>query len=107
VTHYNAFRDDDRWHQNWFPIFANGGGDFYAVVCKNVRTEESPVLGFLLGEEEHPVEYSGVTSMMNTIAECFEQGVFYQTSEGYLEADDMFQIKIAQKYNPDVSIWFE
>ncbi len=107
MIHYNVFKSDNRWQQNWFPIFANGGGDFYAVACQNANVEKGQIVGFILGEEKHPVEYSSVTSMMSTIAECFERGVFFQTFEGYLETDDMFQIRIAQKYNPNISIWFE
>ncbi|MDQ6719297.1 MAG: SMI1/KNR4 family protein, partial [Candidatus Dormibacteraeota bacterium] len=30
TRNYAAFRDDPRWNPAWLPIFANGGGDFFA-----------------------------------------------------------------------------
>ena len=30
---YGAVSTDARWSSSWLPIFASGGGDFYAVIC--------------------------------------------------------------------------
>lgn len=107
LTHYRAFKDDERWKPNWFPILANGGGDFYAVGCTTGAEERAPVIGFLLDEPEQPIEYASVTSMMLTIAQCYEAGAYFLSEDGYLEVDDEAVVPIGRKFNPDVPIWFE
>jgi hypothetical protein len=102
IANYVAFRDDMRWNSSWFPVFANGGGDFYAVW---IREQGEPVVGFLVDEAEHPVEYASLASMCGTLADCFEEGVFYVDGRGFLEMDDARHADIARRNNPDVEMW--
>lgn len=39
IANYGAFVADSRWDRAWIPVFANGGGDFYAVICETGRSE--------------------------------------------------------------------
>lgn len=102
IADYLAFRTDPRWNPAWFPIFANGGGDFYAVW---IQDGAEPVVGFLIDELEHPVEYQDLRAMCETLADCFDESVFFSDERGYLEMDDARHAEIARRHNPDVDFW--
>jgi hypothetical protein len=103
VISYRRFRDDERWDRSWFPLFANGGGDFYAAVCRPGELT-SPIVGFLLGQPEHPVEYETLTAMVNTLLAAFREGVFF-VEGGALEVDDARYAMLARRHNPNVALW--
>ncbi len=97
LTSHVAFRDDPRWDSAWLPVFANGGGDFYAL-----DTRESPfhVIGFMIDQSDQLVEYETLGHMVNTLAELFAEGAFFVDDRGYLEADDRRHAEIARRNNP-------
>ena len=105
VDNYQAMKSDKRWNKNWFPIFANGGGDFYAVDLSQIVGNTSPIVGFILGEAEQEIEYQSLAAMLLTFCECFERNIIFRTQDGYLEMDDEEQAIIALKHNPDVKFW--
>lgn len=107
VTTYKSLHGDRRWHSSWFPVFANGGGDFYAVVCTPTPVDSGEVVGFILGESDHPVEFRDLTAMLRTVRACFDEKVFFLSAEGYLEADDMAQARVARRFNPDLPFYRE
>lgn len=102
---YLAMKDDSRWNPYWFPVFANGGGDFYAVDLSQSNGESAPVIGFILGEIEQEIEYQSLATMLLTFSECFEKGVVFKSDDGYLEMDDDKQAEIAMRNNPEVEFW--
>jgi hypothetical protein len=102
---YQVMKNDSRWNRCWFPIFANGGGDFYAIDHSQIMDDNIPVIGFILGESEHPIEYQSIASMMATLLDCFKSNVFFVASDGYLEMDDIGHAAIAKEHNPDVEFW--
>lgn len=105
VTQYLAMEGDGRWNRAWLPIFANGGGDFYAADFSRTDADSAPIIGFLLGQEEHPTEYESLEKMCETVSVCFERGVFFVSREGYLEMDDASHSMIARQLNPTLEIW--
>lgn len=105
LTNYGAFRDDPRWQEGWLPIFANGGGDFYAIDLAAVEHDDAPVVGFMLGQPDHPIEYEGLELMFATLAKSFEVGAFFVDERGYLEADDVAHGEVARIFNPRVDLW--
>lgn len=105
ISCYLAMKDDSRWNPSWFPVFANGGGDFYAVDLSQSDGDSAPVVGFILGEIEQEIEYQSLTTMLLTFSECFEKGIVFKTEDGYLEMDDDQQAEIATRNNPEVEFW--
>lgn len=105
IEHHRRFRTDHRWDPSWVPIFANGGGDFYVVSLTASRQPTSEVVGFILGEETHPVEFLSLTVMLEVIAECYEDGAYFLSDDGYLESNDDVEIAIASRLNPGVERW--
>ena len=102
---YLELRETDAWGKSWFPIFASGGGDFYAM---NLAPEaQGQILGFYVFEEEGQVEYWSLKSMLATLKACYEQGIIFRNEQGYLDKDYRKHAEIAHDINPDLKIWLE
>ena len=84
LEQYATRRQSDRWNDSWFPVFANGGGDYYAVW---LGRSPSPVVDYTHDSDERPLAYPSLPKMMTTLAACFEQGVIFVDDEGYLDMD--------------------
>lgn len=105
IQTYLELRETDAWGKSWFPIFASGGGDFYAM---NLAPEaQGKILGFYVFEEEAQVEYLSLKSMLATLKVCYEQGIIFRNEQGYLDMDYREHAEIAHDINPDLKIWIE
>jgi len=105
IQTYLELRARNGWDKSWFPIFASGGGDFYAM---NLAPEaQGQILGFYVFEEEGQVEYWSLKSMLATLKACYEQGIIFRNEQGYLDMDYKKHAEIAHEINPDVKIWIE
>ena len=105
IQTYLELRARDAWDKSWFPIFASGAGDFYAM---NLAPEaQGQILGFYVFEEEGQVEYWSLKSMLATLKACYEQGIIFRNEQGYLDMDYKKHAEIAHEINPDVKIWIE
>ena len=105
IQTYLELRARDAWDKSWFPIFASGGGDFYAM---NLAPEaQGQILGIYVFEEEAEVEYRSLKSMLATLKACYEQGIIFRNEQGYLDMDYKKHAEVAHEINPDVKIWQE
>ena len=105
IQTYLELRAKNGWDKSWFPIFASGGGDFYAM---NLASEgQGQILGFYVFEEEAQVEYQSLESMLATLKACYEQGIIFRNEQGYLDMDYRKHAEIAHDINPDLKIWIE
>lgn len=105
IQTYMELRARNGWDKSWFPIFASGGGDFYAM---NLAPEaQGQILGFYVFEEEGQVEYRSLKSMLATLKACYEQGIIFRNEQGYLDMDYRKHAEIAHDINPEVKIWLE
>ena len=105
IQTYMELRARNGWDKSWFPIFASGGGDFYAM---NLAPEaQGQILGFYVFEEEGQVEYRSLKSMLATLKACYEQGIIFRNEQGYLDMDYRKHAEIAHDINPEVKIWIE
>jgi len=105
VQTYAERKGSRQWRPYWFPVFADGGGDFYVVPCAPKRREAAEVIGFIHGEPEQAVEYESLASMMQTLDACYAQRAFFVDDDGELEVDDNKHQKIAHQFNPQVEEW--
>ena len=103
VTNYAVFRKDPRWNPNWFPVFADGGGDFYVIDFGNAPSRF--VRHFRLEESEHPVEYRSLAAMIDTFAAAFESGAIFVDETGYVDVDDEAFNIVAARLNSDIPWW--
>ena len=105
IQTYMELRARNGWDKSWFPIFASGGGDFYAM---NLAPEaQGQILGFYVFEEEGQVEYRSLKSMLATLKACYEQGIIFRNEQGYLDMDYRKHAEIAHDINPELRIWLE
>ena len=105
IQTYLELRERNGWDKSWFPIFASGGGDFYAM---NLAPEaQGQILGFYVFEEEAQVEYRSLKSMLATLKACYEQGIIFRNEQGYLDMDYRKHAEIAHDINPDLKMWIE
>ena len=105
LANYRAFVEDSRWQAGWLPLFANGGGDFY--VFDGAGSPIGEIRHFRIDEQEHPVEFSSISTFFATLSECFESGVFFVDPDGYLEMDDLRFGAVAGGLDPAVAWWRE
>jgi hypothetical protein len=105
MTNLSVFKKDSRWKPQWLPVFANGGGDFYAVDCEKGSDSLCAVVGFLLGEPEQDIEYETLGSMLETVLDCYRRGAFFVDDRGYLEINNQLHAEIARAHNPSVPLW--
>lgn len=102
---YLELREREAWVKSWFPVFANGGGDFYAM---NLAIEsQGEMIGYYIYEEEPQIEYNSLESMLATLKACYEQGIIFRNEQGYLDMDYRKHAEIAHDINPDLKIWLE
>jgi cell wall assembly regulator SMI1 len=97
AANYKAFKNDERWDRDWFPILANGGGDFYAVVCSEGGQDRGRVLHFRLEDTDRSVEFSSVSQLLATLAAGYDEGVFFVDDRGYLEMQDTLFAALAKR----------
>lgn len=97
---YRGVSKSVEWGGSWLPIFANGGGDFYAVVCDSDSPYFGEIVGFVLGEPGQIIEFKNIVSLLETIERSFADGVFF-ISEGGLKADYPRMRTIAREIQPD------
>lgn len=97
---YDALVSDERWDASWLPVFANGGGDFYAVICNAQSRDFGGVVGFMLGENDHLIEFKNLAALLRTIEQSFLEDAFY-VADGYLEANYSRMRMIARVIQPD------
>lgn len=105
VQTYEERKGSRQWQAHWFPVFADGGGDFYVVPCAQDELDAAEVIGFIHGEPEQVVEYESLSAMMQTLDACYAKGAFYLDDDGELEIDDDAHRKIAHHYNPRIEEW--
>lgn len=105
IQTYLELKETDDWEKSWFPIFASGGGDFYAMIL--APEAQGKILGFYVFEEEAQVEYLSLKSMLATLKTCYEQGIIFRNEQGYLDMDYRKHAEVAHEINPDVKIWQE
>ncbi len=104
IESYTSFIADNRWGKSWLPIFSNGGGDFYVVVCDKDSPIFGSVIGFMLGEDEHFIEFPNLSTMLCVIDECFAKGIYY-VSDGFLDADYNAAMLVAKRFCPELEFY--
>ena len=105
IQTYQELRKTSTWNQCWFPIFASGGGDFYAMIL--APEAQGHILGFYVYEEGPQVEYQSLESMLQTFKVCYKQAIVFRNEQGYLDMDYRKHAEIAHEINPDLKIWLE
>jgi cell wall assembly regulator SMI1 len=98
---YAALVVDPRWQTGWLPIFADGGGDFFVVDLES----DGVIRRFRNDETIQPIEYLSLSSMIATIADAYDEGVYHLGEHGELTLDQAAFAVLAARHNPGVAWW--
>lgn len=90
-----------RWKEQWLPVLANGGGDFYLLD----GSRRGVIRHYWFDELDDPIEYNSLADLMSTIAAAFERGLFFVDEHGFLEMDDAAFTDFAATRNPSAPGW--
>jgi hypothetical protein len=104
LANYDALTVSDRWDAAWFPILADGGGDFLALQLPSDNASGGYVCRFRNEYEEHPVEHRSLSDMFATFLAAYDRGIFVDV-DGRLEMDSGAYALLAAGMNPDVDYW--
>lgn len=99
VEVFKSISESDNWNKAWLPIFANGGGDFYAVICDRESSSFGEIVGFVIGEYNQIAEFKSIDALFETIARSFSTNVFY-AQNGILKADYPKMREVARQVQP-------
>ena len=103
---YLERKDAPQWREGWFPLFADGAGDFYIIPCGKQGAESSVVIGFLHGEPDQIAEYDSLAAMAATLEAAFQRRAFYvDPDDDSMEIDDDAYAPIAARFNPGIPEW--
>ncbi len=99
VEHYSGFAAlADYWPPSWFPILADGGGGYLAVICDAQSEDYGAVVEYLPGEPEHELVYDSVSMLLATAIRCFVDRA-YGVKGGFLDEDYEKSGQIADMLN--------
>ncbi|AOY73592.1 cell wall assembly protein [Paenarthrobacter ureafaciens] len=87
---------------SWLPILTNGGGDFSFIDCSTEDVQ--PIFNFRFEQDVHRMQFLSVSDMLGTIAEAYDQEVFF-LEERWLETDDEAWWELARSLNPRADYW--
>lgn len=112
INYYEGFQtasniDPERYDSNWFPLFANGGGDYYFINCDR---EAHSIIGYFSHydelDESPPVLYTSLSMMLATIIRCYQEEAYYVLN-GRIEGDLQKEASISQLINSGTKFWTE
>lgn len=99
VEHYRDLADiPDLWPASWFPILADGGGGYLAVICDAGHADFGAVVEYLPGESEQELLFDSVSMLLATAIRCFETGA-YRLKDGFLDEDYEASAAVAEALN--------
>ena len=102
LLNYKCLIDSAEWHVGNFPLFSNGGGDFYSIVTSLESKFFGYISYFMLGEEEY-IAYSSLENFLSVINKCYDQGICYSDAGGYLETDHLKALLVAADMNSNLT----
>ncbi|WP_055077366.1 SMI1/KNR4 family protein [Pseudanabaena sp. 'Roaring Creek'] len=89
------------WRDDWFPVFV-GDPTSYFVIGGKEKFLSSPI--YSNDSKEHfdspfRQKYDSLTTMMQTLADCYERDAFEWTSESFYQDKEIVK-EVYQRYNP-------
>jgi hypothetical protein len=86
------------WDEKWFPIFLSPSIHLFVMGEDKVKSS-SPIFRIFTDNGESHFRYTNITSMITTILECYETGIYYFDEYGILKSDELKEEVIRHKYN--------
>jgi cell wall assembly regulator SMI1 len=97
---YDRLVSNACWQESWFPVMTSGGGDYYGV-----DQSAGDVIDYIRDYPDRPVQYSSLTTMMQSAAECYESDAYFLDDHGLVQVNTAAERIIARRLNPQVDYW--
>jgi hypothetical protein len=89
------------WDERWFPLFRDAGGDYHVTLADAHPASTAPIYAVT---REDPGSaywaYDTLTSLIQTVADCFQAGAFKAVGE-IVEEDRPRAAAIVRAHNPE------
>ena len=93
------------WQAEWLPLFGDVSDTRDVLDCTRIDGGSAPVIFYMGQVPEHPVQYLTLGAMLETLAECFEQGSFFIDRDRLLDIDWEGYRAVGRRINPEVDFW--
>jgi hypothetical protein len=106
LNKYMAEHPLSSWAPTWFPLLKSGSADFHFFDKAHLIKDRVPVF---YSDTEFPPGlwqiYDSIESMFRTIFECYSEGVYFLSADGWLDCDARREAAISKQLNPDSEHW--
>ena len=99
-AYHSLIRNTD-WEKGCLPILSSGGGDYYGVD----HEQQGKVIHYIRDYPDRPIKYLSLTTMMETVAECYEVGAYSLDDRGFFEVNSDAERMIASRLKPSLGYW--
>lgn len=109
IERYILYTKTDKiWSVHYFPIFTNGGGDYYLYNLDKGSKDFGAIFLYapsLLLKEVPDLLYDSIISFLRTIIECIEAGAYEYNPSGGINVDYDLKFEISKKHNSKSEYW--
>lgn len=88
------------WDRSWLPIFSDGSGGEYFVICSDVEQPTSPVYYSFIESGTIYLAFDSLTSLLQTIVDAFDTGAYYLHESGFIRENRAKLAPIINRHNP-------
>ena len=89
------------WNERWFPLFRDAGGDYHVTLADARPAPTAPIYAVVREDPESAyLAYDNLTSLIQTVAACFQAGAFMAVGE-IIEEDRSRAAAIVRAHNPE------
>ena len=91
-----------------FILFESGGGEMFLIDCDERSTTYRHIFIHTLFDVDYGVLtgcYDSLESMLETILQCYKEGVFYYNESELFFSNFSKEIQISREYNPKSEKW--
>jgi HEAT repeat protein len=90
------------WNERWFPLFRDAGGEYHVTLTDARPAHTAPVYMVVREDPEAAyLAYDSLTSLIQTVADCFDTGAFRAVEGGIVEEDRSRAATIVGGHNPE------
>lgn len=90
------------WNERWFPLFRDAGGDYHVILTDTRPAPTAPIYMVVREDPEAAyLAYDSLTSLIQTVTDCFAAGAFRAVEGGIVEEDRPRAATIVRAHNPE------
>ena len=110
LSHYEIYTQVEKiWDKSLFPIFTNGGGDYFLLDIESESKTEGMVFLYapsLLLSDSPVTIYDSIENLIDTVLECFKHHAYKLSNEKNIVIVDYdLRQKISKNKNPESIYW--